>query len=67
MTLYNVETIEEDLIQIRTDLDNEIARFIIVKFDDEGGSKEISVEVNIGNLKTLRCFLDMIINEKGSA
>lgn len=67
MTLYNVETIEEDLIQISTKHlgENKVVNFTIVKFDDEGGSKEISVKVNTGNLKTLRCFLDMIINEKG--
>jgi len=69
MPLYSVETIDDDLIQISAKYlhvaKNEVARLTVVRFKDEGGSEEISVDVNLDNLKSLYNTLEVIINEKG--
>ena len=70
MSLYSVETIDDDLIQISVKhlhvAKYEVARLTVVRFkDDEEGSEEISVDVNLDNLKSLYNTLEVIINEKG--
>jgi hypothetical protein len=68
MTLYNVKTIDDDLIQISTNpctTSLRAARLIIVRYNEhEYGSEEANVDVSMDNLKTLYCFLELIFKER---